>query len=178
MSFTGTEGARLVQVHADRTEAYRNRFLLSHSHKICYAAVDKAACTTFKWWMADIEGIKDEVAAYLVRHKGTPKAAKGVHHAYGAVAPHLMPRSFAQIRAVFESGSYFCFAVVRNPFTRIFSAWSDKILKGRHDNTRYALSDAELFSQAPSSLEDVRRYFEDFVTYLHDRPGMVQDNMN
>lgn len=165
-----------MQPDAERTNAYRNRFLLSRRHNLCYAAVDKAACTTIKWWMAEVEGMREEVAAYLASRKGRLSAVKGVHHAYGYVAPHLAPRSFAQIRAVFESGRYFCFSVVRNPYARVFSAWSDKILKGRHDITRFAVSDAVLFCDAPLTVEDVRLSFEAFVGALHDSPGMIRAN--
>lgn len=126
--------------------------------------------------MADVEGIKDDVSAYLRRHKGTPRSAKGVHHAYRAVAPHLVPCSFPQVRAVFESGGYFCFAVVRNPFTRIFSAWSDKIVKGRHDNTRHSLADPNIYCRVIANLEDARASFEAFVACLHDTPGMFRSN--
>ena len=158
--------------HANRAGAYRNRFLLSARHNLCYAAVDKAACTTMKWWLAEMEGIRDDVVEYLSRDKGS----RSVHHAYGIVAPHLVPRSFGQIKAVFASGRYFCFSVVRNPYTRLFSAWSDKILKGRNDSTRHALGNSRLYAEAPLSLREARESLENFLVYLHETPGMLHAN--
>jgi Sulfotransferase family. len=158
--------------HADRTGAYRNRFLLSDRHNLCYAAVDKAACTTMKWWLAEMEGIRDDVVEYLSRDKDP----KGVHHAYGGVAPHLVPRSFGQIRAVFASGRYFCFSVVRNPYTRLFSAWSDKILEGRNDAIRHALGNSRLYAEAPLSLREAQESLEKFLVHLHETPGMLHAN--
>ena len=158
--------------HADRTGAYRNRFLLSDRHNLCYAAVDKAACTTMKWWLVDMEGIRDDVMEYLSRVKDP----KTVHNAYGIVAPHLVPRSFGQIKAVFASGRYFCFSVVRNPYTRLFSAWSDKILQGRNDAIRYSLDNSRVYAGAPFSLREAQASLENFLVYLHETPGMLYAN--
>ena len=172
MTESNERGSSFSWPHADRTGAYRNRFLLSDRHNLCYAAVDKAACTTMKWWLAEIEGIQDDIEEYLSKGKDS----KGVHNAYGFVAPHLVPRSFGQIKAVFASGRYFCFSVVRNPYTRLFSAWSDKILKGRNDAVRHSLGDSRVYAGVPLSLREAQESLESFLVYLHETPGMLHAN--
>lgn len=167
---------KVVQPNPHRTEAWKNRFILSKKHRLCYAAVDKAACTTLKWWMAEIEGAKEGVLVFLEQNKGRPAASKGIHGAYGVVAPQLVLRSFGQVRAAFSSGGYFCFAVVRNPYSRVFSVWSDKVLKGRHDHTRLNLAAGDIHRQSPTTTDEVRASFESFVSYLHDVPGLLLAN--
>lgn len=150
----------------NRSAAYRNRFFISNKYKLCYAGVDKAANTGMKWWMAEIEGLVPEIEKAIQDHlPGT--GPKAIHSLFPMVAPHLVLDSFGRIRQIFDSKQFFCFTVVRNPFTRVFSAWADKIVAGTHIHTRKLLFDKDFYEKPVLTVKDASKSFEDFVLWLH-----------
>ena len=163
---------RIRQHNPHRTEAYRNRFFISQKHKLCYVGVDKVANTSLKWWMAEIEGLSGRIND-AINQRGL-NASKGIHTVYPLVAPRLVLDSFSRIREVFHSGEFYCFTLVRNPYTRLFSAWTDKVLRGKHFYTRKLLADKKFYARPATGIEGVRKGFEAFVAWLHTDPNMLQ----
>lgn len=163
---------RIRQHNPHRTEAYRNRFYISEKHKLCYAGVDKVANTSLKWWMAEIEGLSARMTEAINQRGLNP--SKGIHTVYPQVAPRLVLDSFSRIRNVFDSGKFYCFTLVRNPYTRLFSAWTDKVLRGKHLYTRQLLADKKFYVRPATGIEGVRNGFEAFVAWLYNDSDMLQ----
>ena len=99
----------------------------SKKHRILYVSTPKVACTSLKWWFAEIEDYKKalldnqnyslEVDQYLT-----------IHDTFHKVAPLVTGLDYDSLIEPITSDSYIRFAIVRNPFKRIFSAWQSKIL--------------------------------------------------
>ena len=98
----------------------------SERYKLLYVATPKVACTSLKWWFAALEGHSQVLRG--ITDSPEPDPYLIIHDAFPKVAPNvtgLMPEVLSE---VLSSDSYFRFAVVRNPYKRIFSAWQSKLL--------------------------------------------------
>jgi len=115
-------------------EFLRESSYLSKFHRIFYVATPKVACTSVKWWFAGLEGCEDKIRA-VVDTKETD-ADLSVHSAFRIVAPDVTGLVLEDLKEALESDSYFRFALVRNPYRRIFSAWQSKILLLHQHRTR------------------------------------------
>src|SRR5688572_1217389 len=95
--------------------------------KAVYVSVNKAACTSLKWLVADLQGenrqrfhrsLSREISRTMTIHRRslwqhTPMAAKLPAHELAEISP---------------DNGWFIFAVVRHPTARLFSAWQSKLL--------------------------------------------------
>lgn len=81
--------------------------VVSHAHKFVYVAVTKTACTTIKRTLG---------------HVLFPEA--------GHVAPHSLPFEVMDKPDVASCRDYFRFAFVRNPWDRLLSSYTNKIVEG------------------------------------------------
>jgi glycosyltransferase involved in cell wall biosynthesis len=99
---------------------------LSTQRKLLYIATPKVACTTLKWWFASLEGYSKILRGANGSLETDPDLV--IHDTFHKVAPAvtgLLPEALAE---ALMSDEFFRFAVVRNPYKRIFSAWQSKIL--------------------------------------------------
>ncbi|KAF2391005.1 MULTISPECIES: sulfotransferase family protein [Pseudomonas] len=140
----------------------------SEKNKLFYVATPKVACTSLKWWFSELEGVADAVRELKVSTESDPELV--VHDSLWYVAPQLFVTAQERLDQI-KSDGYFSFAVVRNPYKRIFSAWQSKVLLCEPlQMERYkgqAFVDCDI-----SSLSDVAASFEQFVEYLyaHEAP--------
>ena len=142
----------------------------SQRHKLLYVATPKAACTTLTWWFAELEGHADAVRAFHESGETAPELM--VHDAFHRVAPEvtgLLPQDLAP---VLESDEYFRFAVVRNPYRRIFSAWQSKLLL-REPLQSGPYVDCEFFNRPIRGEADLALAFEGFLEHVaaHEAPA-------
>jgi glycosyltransferase involved in cell wall biosynthesis len=99
----------------------------SERHRLFYVAVPKAACTSIKWWFAELEGVREAVeAASAWSAESDPETT--IHDLLPRVAPAVSDLDPDSIRSVLASDRYLRFSVVRHPVPRLFSAWQSKIL--------------------------------------------------
>lgn len=141
---------------------------ISHINRYVYIETPKVACTTIKATLMSLElsdlGVElirpsSGGLEFLVFPYGKENASDhvGIHHPPIA-SPFINPY---QLRAdgfldVFESGNYFVFAFVRNPFSRVLSAYLDKM--SRDSTERRAIN--KLLGR-PAEVEPS---FQEFVT--------------
>ena len=94
---------------------------ISQQFNFIYISTPKVASTSIKWWFSNIHGIKKSSL-----HAKTNEQDKDldVHHSLIKLTKNV--RNIT--RKEFYSKKYYRFAIVRNPYTRIFSAWASKIL--------------------------------------------------
>jgi hypothetical protein len=129
-----------------------------------YVSVNKAACTTLKWLVAEVQGERperfhrslwDEVSRTMTIHQRrlwqhTPMALRMPEEELAAISP--------------ENG-WFVFAVVRHPTARLFSAWQSKLLL-REPWWTQKYGHADWFPRVPRSGDDVVEDFTRFAQAL------------
>jgi hypothetical protein len=134
-----------------------------------YVSVNKAACTSLKWLVADLQGesrerfhrsLSREVSRTMTIHRRslwqhTPMAAK-------------LPD--AELEAISPDNGWFIFAVVRHPAARLFSAWQSKLLL-REPWWAEQFGDAPWFPRVPARSEDIVEDWLRFVRAVAEDPG-------
>ena len=153
----------MTSIHGDRV---RHSTYLSTRHKYLYVDTPKAACTTLKQLIADIEGIPD--SRFRESLALDSKISMLIHDRLLFNLPSLSDVVPELAEEALQSQSFFRFCFVRNPFSRLFSAWQSKILL----HEPYFLvnfKDARLpeFSRA-ESWQAVRQSFQRFVYYVYE----------
>jgi hypothetical protein len=139
-----------------------------------YVAVNKAACTSLKWLIADLQeerrerfhaSLSSEVSRTMTIHRRrlwehTPMAAE---------------LDDEQLRAISPDDGWFVFAVVRHPTARLFSAWQSKLLL-REPSWVARCGDADWFPRIPRNGDDIVEDFTRFARAVVRDPGLVVAN--
>ncbi|MFC5526994.1 rhamnan synthesis F family protein [Rhodanobacter ginsengisoli] len=136
---------------------------LSLRHKLLYVATPKVACTSLKWWFASLEGYAEALRAPNGSQETDPELV--VHDTFHIVAPEvtgLLPEALVES---LTADDYFRFAVVRNPFKRIFSAWQSKVLL-REPLQMDTFLQQDFVNHPIGDLGDISKAFERFLEHL------------
>ena len=137
----------------DQLPPHKTATFVMPRHKAVYVSVNKAACTSLKWLVADLQGenrehfyssLSREVSRSMTIHRRqlwqrTPMAAK------------LPPEELAEISP--ENG-WFIFAVVRHPTARLYSGWQSKLLM-REPWWAQRFAEAPWFPRVPQTHEEL-----------------------
>jgi glycosyltransferase involved in cell wall biosynthesis len=107
-------------------EFLRYNSYLSNRYKFFYVATPKVACTTLKWWFAELTGYAAEIRNSKESLESEPDLI--IHDTFHKIAPEVTGLGPAALAGILASDDYFRFAVVSNPFKRLFSAWQSKLL--------------------------------------------------
>ncbi|MGC9261350.1 MAG: glycoside hydrolase family 99-like domain-containing protein [Phycisphaerae bacterium] len=136
---------------------------VSYQYLLHYISTPKAACTSLKWWFAELDA--PEFSAYdpLRSYETDPRLT--IHDTLHLGCPRMTGLNVAELKKILASQDFFRFALVRNPFTRIFSAWQSKILlREPLQSDRYIATD--FYNQEIKSITDVARNVQSFLEYL------------
>jgi glycosyltransferase involved in cell wall biosynthesis len=136
---------------------------LSENHKLLYISTPKVACTSLKWWFAALEGYSKALSEVKDNLESDPELV--VHHSFHKVAPHIAGLGPQELAPALVSEGYFRFAVVRNPYKRIFSAWQSKLLL-REPLQIPPYVNYEFFKRPIESAADIQASFEGFLEHL------------
>lgn len=136
----------------------------SLDHRLLYVATPKAACTTFKWWFADLIDKRNAVCVERGSNESSPDLV--IHDLLGRVSPNSTGLSIEKINFVINSSDYFRFCLVRNPFSRIFSAWQSKWLL-REPLQVGPYRNYPFFNLPISNASEVALAFEAFLEHLN-----------
>lgn len=136
--------------------------------KVVYVSVPKAACTSIKWLIADLqEEDPDRFHTALTREVGRGMT---IHRRRRwQRTPMLHGLSDEELTDVAPERGWFVFAVVRHPTERLWSAWQSKFLL-REPKWVDRFADEPWFPRVPESTKDVVEDFQRFVRSLADVP--------
>lgn len=143
--------------------------VFSHAAKAVYAPVPKAACTSFKAYLRQIEGLRP-AAAELVHSK----SRNGLTYADSIDRVALLNILFSKV------GGYYKFTVVRNPFHRLVSAYRDLLAPREDGKPRYQAEAESLLALVRTRLdarpsECPHLTFETFVETLPSLSPLKMD---
>jgi hypothetical protein len=136
---------------------------LSEKYKLLYISTPKVACTSLKWWFADLEGYAEILSKVTDSRESGPDMV--VHDSFRHVAPGVAGLGPDQLAKPLVSDEYFRFAVVRNPYKRIFSAWQSKLLL-REPIQSKAYAKCDFFHLPLKTKGDIALAFEGFLEHL------------
>jgi glycosyltransferase involved in cell wall biosynthesis len=145
-------------LHYLRGSSYR-----SERYRILYVATPKVACTSLKWWFAALEGKAQALREATDSSESDPDLI--IHDNFHKLAPEVLGLSPETIEDMLGSDSYFRFAVVRNPYKRIFSAWQSKLLLQEPLQVG-PYTKFEFFHHPLTSSADIAAAFEGFLEHL------------
>jgi hypothetical protein len=133
-----------------------------------YVSVNKAACTSLKWLVADLQGERPEqFHASLSREVGR---AMTIHkRGLWERTPMLHRLPAAKLREISPGDGWFVFAVVRHPAARLWSAWQSKLLL-REPAWAERFGGEPWFPRIPAGTEDIAEDFAHFVSFVEREP--------
>lgn len=114
---------RVLHEFPDRfTKRPGNSFVLPQ-HKIVYLSVTKVACTSLRWMLADLAG--EDLRSFSRNATAVQSRLMTIHNGRYRWK-HVrnlreMPRD--EVAEVSPRNGWFVFAVVRDPWSRLWSAW-------------------------------------------------------
>ncbi len=142
-----------------------NSFVLP-KHKIVYISVTKVACTSLRWMVADLAGETLEDFYPAVGAQQTRLMTVHGSRDRWKQTPQLTDLSPEELAEISTDNGWLIFAVVRDPWSRLWSAWQSKFLV-RHAFYTDHYVDEPWFPRVASSPEQV---IEDFRTFVLARP--------
>ncbi len=137
---------------------------VSYQYLLHYVATPKVACTALKWWFAELSAPEFNTYDSLRSYETDPSLT--IHDTFHLGSPKTTGLKPADLRKIVVSDDFFRFALVRNPFTRLFSAWQSKILL-REPIQADVFIGTDFYNQEVRSVEDIARNVESFLEYLH-----------
>jgi hypothetical protein len=146
----------------DIAQRVRHSSFVDVSKRHLYFEVPKAACTQMKELLRQQHGAPP--LQILVGKLMETRRDMFVHARENVPLPSLVDLDDTTQKEVLESDSFFRFAIVRNPYTRLVSAWKNKVVPCEPGAER-------LYLAIKGHLPDMRAKdlitFDEFVNYLH-----------
>ena len=135
---------------------------VSVEHKLVYISVTKVACSSLRWMMADLAG---EDFGRFYRAPGNHQSRLMTIHTARttwANTPQIKNVPPDVLAEISRDNGWFIFAVVRDPWSRLWSAWQSKFLV-RHGSFVAEYGDEPWFPRIPESADDVLVDWRAFV---------------
>jgi hypothetical protein len=135
--------------------------------KTVYVSVPKAACTSLKWLVADLQG-EDPQHFYSAMSRETGRSMTIHHRARWQRTPMLNQLTDEELAEIHPDNGWFVFGVVRHPSARLWSGWQSKfLLREPHFYAHYPEAP---WPRLPETTSDVVEDFQSFVRTLGDEP--------
>ena len=144
------------------------RTYLAPDVKVAFISINKNACTSLKWMMADLAG--ENLETFRVLWQPHVDDSEAVHdRTLWRESPWLDTLSLHERSQIHPDHGWFIFAVVRDPRLRLFSAWQNKLLIEGPHSQRWR--DEPWYPRHPLTQQSVVEDFAAFVEAL-EQPGM------
>ncbi|HET6654105.1 MAG TPA: sulfotransferase family 2 domain-containing protein [Nocardioides sp.] len=147
------------------TKTPGNSFVLPE-HKLVYVSTTKVACTSLKWMVADLAG--EDLEVFRNGSSGVQSRLMTIHRGRGRFrhTTGLNKMTPEQVAEINPENGWFVFGLLRDPWSRLWSAWQSKFLV-RHHRYRTNFEDAPFFPRVPQRASDV---VEDFARFVELHP--------
>jgi len=151
----------------DISERLRHSTFVNVKRRYLYFEVPKAACTQMKELLRLLEGAPP-IRPFVGKLRET-RRDMFVHARENVPVPSLVDLDDGTQKEVLESSDFFRFAVVRNPYTRLVSAWKNKVVPCEPGCDRLYL---EIKGHMPDTHAKELVSFGEFVSYLQSKGDM------
>jgi hypothetical protein len=152
-----------VSLESDELSYMRWNALHSVRHNLMYVPTPKVACTSLKWWFAMLLGIPRDKFDGVDSGESDPELV--IHDVLYRFAPQAACVDADVLAQSIGDDSTFRFAVVRNPYQRIFSAWQSKLLVHEPQQSKL-YRDCVFFGMPMNTPADIALGFEGFLEHL------------
>jgi hypothetical protein len=146
------------------------------AYKLVYVSTPKAACTSIKWLLADLQGVIG--SKFTSTLSGETSRGTTIHRhrwAWGPDTPRLNDLDEAQLAEIHPDNGWFTFTMTRHPGDRLWSAWQSKFLL-REPRFAVQFKGQPWIPRIPESTDDVIEDWEAFVRSLRtDKAGVLND---
>jgi Sulfotransferase family len=150
----------------------RNATFVLPDWKLVYISTPKAACTSIKWMLADLQGV-DERRFYASLSSETTRATT-IHQrrgVWGPDTPRLRDLTSEQLADITPENGWFVFTMTRHPGARLWSAWQSKFLL-REPRFRAQFRTEPWLPSIPATTNEVIEDWEKFVAAIAATPKM------
>jgi hypothetical protein len=139
--------------------------------KVVYVSVPKAACTSLKWLIADLQE-EDPGRFYTALTREVGRGMTIHRRRRWQRTPMLHKLSDEELADIAPERGWFVFAVVRHPTERLWSAWQSKFLL-REPKWVDRFADEPWFPRVPEKTQDVVEDFQRFVRAIAGDPSQL-----
>lgn len=153
----------------DIWERLRHSTFVNVRKRYLYFEVPKAACTQMKELLRLQEGAPP--IQPFVGNLWETRRDMFVHARENVPLPSLVDLDDATQKEVLESSDFFRFTIVRNPYTRLVSAWKNKVMPCEPGCDRLYL---EIKGRLPDMHAKELISFGEFVSYLHAKGDLSE----
>ncbi|MGA7646226.1 MAG: sulfotransferase family protein [Terriglobales bacterium] len=153
----------------DISQRVRHSSFVDVSKRYLYFEVPKAACTQMKELLRQQHGAPP--LQLLVGKLMETRRDMFVHARENVPLPSLVDLNDATQKEVLESDSFFRFTIVRNPYTRLVSAWKNKVVPCEPGAERLYLA---IKGRLPDMHAKELITFDEFVNYLHAKGDLSE----
>ncbi|WP_395693315.1 sulfotransferase family 2 domain-containing protein [Nocardioides sp.] len=144
-----------------------SRTYLAPGVKVMFESINKNACTSLKWMMADLAG--EDLDTFQAGWQPFTSHTDAVHNRNLWKASPRLDRLSPEARAeIGPDHGWFVFAVVRDPRVRVFSAWQNRLLMQIPIAQQYR--EEWWYPRHPVTRESVLEDFAKFVDLLDQHP--------
>jgi hypothetical protein len=137
--------------------------------KLVYVSVPKAACTTIKWLLADLQGLDPKIFYSSLSSETTRATTVHQRRVIWRGTPRLIDLSEEELADVSPDNGWFFFTMTRHPATRLWSGWQSKFLL-REPRFMDEFSDEPWLPRLPESADDVVDDWESFMRTIGKDP--------
>jgi hypothetical protein len=150
-----------------------NTFVLPE-HKIVYVSVTKVACTSLRWMVADLSG--EDLESFYTGPAAHQTRLMTIHRdrQFWEKTPQLFKLSLEERTQISRDNGWLIFAVVRDPWNRLWSGWQSKFLV-RHPYYVKLYGEEDWFPRVPQSQQDV---VEDFAKFVFAEPWLTNERLS
>jgi hypothetical protein len=140
--------------------------------KLVYVSNPKAACTSIKWMLADLQGMDENLIYATLRQETTRSTTIHQHRSlWYPSTPLLRDLSPDELAEVTPENGWFVFSMTRHPSIRLWSAWQSKLLL-REPRYMSAYAGEPWMPRPPESTDMVLEDWERFVRAVEATPNM------
>lgn len=143
------------------------RLYIAPKAKVMFVSINKNACTSLKWMMADLAG--EDLSTFVAGDAAFIEDSEAVHNrGLWKVSPKIDELTSEERAEINPQNGWFVFAVVRDPRLRFFSSWQNRMLIETPNWRRFHVE--SWYPRHPLTKETVVDDFAKFVNFLGSNP--------